>query len=151
MENLFKKRQAEIGVASMLTWLTLKKFLNKSWIWLKHNWHAPAIVIYTIILWVFFRKKDKAREVLQERVDSYKLQIDAINKSHNDELAKRDAILKQYTEILTELEEEFQKKNKELDDKKKKKVKELVEEYHDRPDELAKEIADKFGFIFLED
>ena len=103
------------------------------------------------MLWVFFRRKDKAREVLQERVDSYKSQIDAINKSHNDELVKRDAISKQYTEILTELEEEFQKKNKELDAKKKKKIKDLVEEYHDNPDELAKEIADKFGFIFLED
>lgn len=135
----------------MFTWLTVKKFLSKTWTWLKHNWYAPAVVVYTIVLWVLFRRKDKAREVLEERVTSYKSQIDAINKSHGDELAKRDAILEQYTEIITELEEEFEKKNEELDNKKKKKIKELVEKYHDNPDELAKEIADKFGFIFVED
>ena len=74
----------------MIALLAIKKALHKTWVWLKHNWMAPFIVIYTVILWILFRNKDKAREVLEVRAQSYKDQIDAINKSHKEEIEKRD-------------------------------------------------------------
>ena len=66
----------------MVTWLAVKTFLKKSWTWLKHNWKAPAVVLYTIVLWLLFRQKDKAHEVLKIRSESYRKQIDAINEIH---------------------------------------------------------------------
>jgi len=47
-----------------LTWLTTKAFLKKAWTWLKHNWYVPAILIYTLLLWILFRRKDEALKVL---------------------------------------------------------------------------------------
>ena len=131
--------------------LAIKKALHKAWVWLKHNWMAPFVVIYTVILWVLFRNKDKAREVLEVRAQSYRDQIDAINRSHKEEIEKRDEILKKYSETITRLEEEFAKHNKELDEKKKNSVKEIVEKYYNDPDTLAIMIGKRFGFKYTEE
>jgi len=87
----------------MLTWLIIKKSLKKTWTWLGHNWIAPFIVLYTLVLWFLFRKPDKAYEILEIRAESYKTQIDAINKAHEEEIKRRDAIFNKYTETLVEI------------------------------------------------
>jgi len=128
----------------------VKKALKKTWVWLKHNWYIPAVLVYTVVLWIFFRRKDKAHDVLKVRSKSYEAQIEAINKSHAEEIEKRDEILKQYNETINRLEEEFEKKNKELDNKKRKAVKEIVEKHYNDPDALARMLSEKFGFEHLE-
>jgi len=135
----------------MLVWLTIKKLLKKAWTWLKHNWKAPAIVLYTIVLWLFLRRKGDAEKVLQIRSDSYKEQIDTINKAHQEEIQKRDEILEKYLEVVDTLEKNHSAEKEELDNKKKKEVKEIVKEYYNKPDELAKKISDKFGFEYTEE
>ena len=135
----------------MSIFLTLKKFFKKGWAFLKHNWYVPAILIYTLFLWVIFRRKDAAFEVLKIRNDSYKAQIEAINKAHTDEIEKRNKILEKYNEVVTRIEEERSIDEKELDSKKKKEVKKIVEKYYDKPDELAKMLADKYNFKYTEE
>tara|TARA_R110000824_G_scaffold113687_4_gene263592 strand:+ start:3971 stop:4363 length:393 start_codon:yes stop_codon:yes gene_type:complete len=130
----------------MFTWLATKAFLKKAWTWLKHNWYVPLIIVYTLFLWVLFRRKDEALKVLEIRSESYKAQIETINKIHAEEIKKRDEILKKYAETVKKLEDEYIKNNKELDEKKKKEVKEIVEKYYNDPDTLANMISDKFGF-----
>ena len=61
----------------MITFLTLKKALKKAWVWIRHNWYVPAVLIYTLVLWLFFRRKGSALLVLEERNESYKKQIKA--------------------------------------------------------------------------
>jgi DNA anti-recombination protein RmuC len=134
----------------MLTWLAAKRGLKKTWAWLKHNWYAPFIILYTIALWVFFRRKDAAYKVLETRNQSYKEQIEAINKAHDDEIKKRDEVLEKYTETIKKLEKEFAKYNKELNEEKKKSVKEIVEKYYNDPDTLAMMIGKRFGFNYSE-
>ena len=136
--------------ANMLTFLTIRTFCKKAWTWLKYNWKAPLIIIYTIVLWVIFRRGDEAKKVLKTRVESYKSQIDAINAAHAEEIKKRDQILEQYISIIEELEKEYAEDRKELDNKKKKEVKKIVEKYYNKPDELARELADKFNFEYKE-
>ena len=125
--------------------LIIKTFLKKTWTWLKHNWYVPAVVIYTLVLWLVFRRKDSAYKVLETRNESYKAQIDVINKSHEEEIKKRNEILEKYVKIVDEIEKKYAEDEKELDNKKKKEIKKIVEKYNDDPDGLAKLIADKFG------
>lgn len=132
----------------MLTFLTIKKSLKKTWTWLKHNWAAPVIVLYTIILWLLFRKSGKAEELLEIRSESYKTQIEAINKAHEDEIKKRDKIFNEYNKTLDKITKKYEEDKKELTNKKKKEIRDIVEKYHDDPDGLAKEIADRFGFSY---
>jgi len=133
-----------------MSWLAIKTFLKKCWAWLKHNWKAPLIVIYTIVLWIFFRRKDDAMKVLESRTESYKKQIDAINDIHDQETKKKDKILENYGKIVTDLEEKYKKDNLELDKEKKKEIKNLVEKYDEKPDELAKLLAEKYGLEYVE-
>ena len=134
----------------MSFFLTLKKLFKKGWAFLKHNWYVPAVLIYTLFLWVVFRRKDAAFEVLKIRNDSYEAQIEAINKSHTEEIEKRNKILEKYNEVVTKIEEGHAAAEKELDGKKKKEVKKMVEKYYDKPDELAKMLADKYNFTYVE-
>jgi len=133
-----------------MTWLATKKILKKTWTWLKHNWYVPLVVVYTLVLWLLFRKGSEAKRVLEIRSESYEEQINAINKAHKEEIQKRDEILRKYDETIKKIEEEFEKKNEELDNKKRKSVKELVKKYYNEPDALAEMIAEEFGFDYVE-
>ena len=134
----------------MVTLLKTKTFFKKAWVWLKHNWKVPLIILYTLALWFLFRKKDAAYQVLEERNNSYKKQIDAINEIHDEEIVRRNKILEKYNDILKELEERYKRDNLELDKKKKKEIKKLVEEYNEKPDELAKLLAERYGLEYVE-
>lgn len=134
----------------MLTWLTVKTSLKKTWVWLKHNWYVPAVIVYTIALWFLFKNKSKALEVLEIRSESYKDQIKAIEDTYREEVDKRDEILKRYNEILSNLEKEYEEKNMLLDRKKKEEVRKIVTEYNDSPDDLAKILAERYGLEYVE-
>ena len=134
----------------MITFLALKTVLKKAWVWIKHNWLVPAVLIYTLVLWVMFRRKDTAFTVLEERNKSYKNQIDVINKSHEEELEKRNKIIEKYNGLIIKIEEKYAADRQELDNKKRKEVKDMVEKYHDDPDALAKLIAEKYGLNYVE-
>jgi uncharacterized membrane protein YhiD involved in acid resistance len=127
-------------------WTTLKKI----GVWIKHNWYVPAIVLYTIVLWVFFRRKDSAQEILEARNESYRKQIEAINDAHREEIEKRDKILEKYNDLTSQLEEKYAEDSAELDSAKKKELKSMVEEYYDKPEELARLLADKYGLDYIE-
>ena len=134
----------------MLTFLTIKTFLKKTWVWLKHNWYVPAVIIYTLALWILFRNKTAALEILQIRSESYEDQIRAIESTHKKEIDKRDQILQNYNKILQDLEKDYEEKNMVLSKKKKQEVKRIVKEYNDRPDDLAKILAEQYGLTYVE-
>ena len=84
----------------MLALLATKSALKKTWAWLKHNWYVPAVIVYTLVLWLLFRNKTKALEVLEIRSKSYQNQIKTIENTHKKEIQTRDQILKNYNNIL---------------------------------------------------
>ena len=59
-------------------------------------------------------------------------------------------ILKNYDNVLTQLEKEYEEKNMKLDTKKKKEIKKIVKEFNDRPDDLAKILAERYGIDYVE-
>ena len=134
----------------MLTLLTIKTSLKKTWVWLKHNWYVPAVIVYTLALWILFRNKTAALEILQIRSESYEDQIRAIESTHKKEIAKRDQILQNYNKVLQDLEKDYEEKNMVLSKKKKEEVKRIVKEYNDRPDDLAKILAEQYGLTYVE-
>ena len=134
----------------MLTLLTLKSTLKKTWAWLRHNWYVPAVIIYTLVLWFLFKDKAGALKVLEIRSKSYESQIKTIEEVHKKEIEARDQILKNYDNVLTQLEKDYEEKNMKLDTKKKREIKKIVKEFNDRPDDLAKILADRYGIDYVE-
>ena len=134
----------------MLTLLTLKSTLKKTWTWLRHNWYVPAVIVYTLVLWFLFKNKAGALKVLEIRSKSYENQIKTIEEAHKKEIEARDQILKNYDNVLTQLEKDYEEKNMKLDIKKKKEIKKIVKEFNDRPDDLAKILAERYGIDYVE-
>ena len=134
----------------MLTLLTLKSALKKTWTWLRHNWYVPAVIVYTLVLWFLFKNKAGALKVLEIRSKSYESQIKTIEEAHKKEIEARDQILKNYDNVLTQLEKDYEEKNMKLDTKKKKEIKKIVKQFNDRPDDLAKILAERYGINYVE-
>ena len=134
----------------MLTLLTLKSTLKKTWTWLRHNWYVPAVIVYTLVLWFLLKNKAGALKVLEIRSKSYESQIKTIEEAHKKEIEARDQILKNYDNVLTQLEKDYEEKNMKLDTKKKKEIKKIVKEFNDRPDDLAKILAERYGIDYVE-
>ena len=135
----------------MITLWAIKKVCKKTWVWIKHNWYVPAVLVYTLFLWIIMRKKNEAADLLEIRDSSYKAQIETLNKAHKEEIKKRDEILKKYSVIIKELEKKFKENQEKLDNRKKKEVKKIVKDFQDDPDGLAKMLAEKYGIEYIED
>jgi hypothetical protein len=133
-----------------MTLLAFRTIVKKTWVWLKHNWYVPAVIAYTLVLWLLFRNKTEAMDILELRANSYKDQIRAIEDAHQKELKERDEILKRYNAVLEKLEKDYEEKNIKLDKKKKEDIKRIVEDYNDRPDDLARVLANKYGLEYVE-
>ena len=133
----------------LLTWAASKLFLKKAWIWFKTYWYVPAVLAYTFVLWILFRRNASAAlEVLATSQKSYEEQLDALKKSHAEEIQKRDRALVQYEEILNVLEMEHAERKEELSAEKKEKIKEHVKRFEDDPAGLAKILEEKFGIKY---
>ena len=100
--------------------------------------------------WYEFKNKAGALKVLEIRSKSYESQIKTIEEAHKKEIEARDQILKNYDNVLTQLEKDYKEKNMKLDTKKKKEIKKIVKEFNDRPDDLAKILAERYGIDYVE-
>ena len=121
-------------------------FFKKVWAWLKNYWYVPALLIYTIALWVFFRKSNtNLIKVLDIAKESYQKEIEAIKLAHEKELERREEIVLVYQETLKNLEKEHNIKVDELSSKKQEEIQKLVSEHKNDPAALAEEMKRLFG------
>ena len=134
-----------------MKWLVVKKFLKKSWAWMKAHAWAPILFLLGVIgflLFVVTRNSAFLAAVMdaaQGSRESYKKEVDLLNESHKKEAEEKSKVLEEYNKNLKALEEEYANRNEELDSKKKKELKKLVEESYNDPDKLAKELARLYG------
>ncbi len=133
-----------------MTWFVAKHALKKAWLWTKSYWYIPAVLAYTLVLlFVFRRDSQEAGELLGTTIDSYEKQLAVLNKTHQDEIDKRDAALQKYQQVLSDLENKYAEEEKKLSESKKRTLKRIVEKYHDDTEGLAKEISKKFGATYV--
>ncbi len=125
--------------------------ITKAWLWIKQNWKVPAVVLWTIVVWIFSRKNaEVALEVLDAKKQSYEKQIAFLKQAHKKELSEKDKLVIKYHDTIEKLEKEFSQKEKELTEKEKKLVKEIIEESKDNPDEVKRKVEDLFGFAYVD-
>ena len=133
-----------------MTWTAFKLAAKKVWVWTKNYWHIPALLIYTLVMWIMFRRDSAVvLQVLNSARDSYESQIKVLNDTHEKEIQKRDEILKKYHDVLLNIEEEYKKNEETLNNEKKDRIKEIVEKYHDDSGELSKKLAERFGVTYV--
>ena len=125
--------------------------LKKVWAWLAAHWQVPVLIAWSVIVWVFARRDyNAALKVIEARKESYEEQISIIKDSHNQEILKRDKLLKEFNATLTQLERDFKKKEKVLEEKHIRTVREVVVSSKSNPEEVRKRIESEFGFTYVE-
>jgi len=132
-----------------MTWLATKIFLKKAWATICKYWQYFALAAYTIIIYVFFRKNkdlDTIKDAFAASKKSHKVEVEAINNAHKEELTKRDKIIDDYHTTIMKLDDEYKKQKLTLHEWEKKKIKKIVEETHNDPEGRVKKIAEEFGF-----
>ena len=131
-----------------MTWLAVKHFLQRSWVWIKNHWYVPLIAVLALAA-LFSRRSDVARDLLRTRNKSYEEQIEVLNESHANEIAQRDEIIRVHQEVMEQLDEQLQDdlQNNQLN--KERRIKELVKENHDNPEGLSRELSNAFGIHYI--
>ena len=121
-------------------------FWKKAWAWLNNYWYIPAVLVYTLVLWFVFRKKnDKIIQMFEISKENYKKEIDIINSAHSSEMAQKEEIIKDYQDALKKLQEEHSIKIENLSKEEEKEVQELIQKHKENPDVLAEEMKSLFG------
>ena len=133
-----------------MTWAATKLAVKKAWAWTKNYWYVPALLAYTLTMWIFFRRPaDAALGVLSASNNSYKKQMDVLQKTHEEEAVKKEKIIKKYKETIENLENTNETQVVELDKEKKKRVKELVEKSYNDEEDLAKQLSKMLGVTYV--
>ena len=137
--------------AKAMTWLTAKLFFKKIWLWAKEHWQIPFLVVWTVIVFILSRRNSGAIiETMNARQESYKKQIQILKSTHNEEILKRENLLRQYEETISEIENRFEKEKKSLTELQKDDIKEVVIKSKGNPEAIRKKIEEEFGFVFTE-
>ena len=131
-----------------MTWLTVKHFLQRAWVWTKNYWYVPLLVVFALAA-LFVKRSDIAVKLLKTRTESYKEQIGVLNESHTNEIAKRDEIIRVHTEVMNQLDEQLAEDLEEVDRNKEKRIKELIEENHENPEALSRALGEAFGIRYV--
>ena len=132
-----------------ITWIAAKLFIKKAWVWFKNYWYVPAVLVYTVVVWVVSRRNGAAAlKVLAASTKSFEDQIKVLKESHAAEVDKRDKALRNYENVVRALEQEYAERRETLSNDKKKKIKEYVKEFDDDPAGLAARLEEKFGIRY---
>ena len=135
-----------------MKWPLFKSRVKKTWLWIKHHWYVPLVVMGLIIaLLVWMVTKNGAfvaalMDVLENSQEAHKKEIEKLNQIDSEATEKRKHILDEYNKNIERLEKEYADRNESLDDDKKKEIKKLVEESYNDPEKLSRELARLYGF-----
>ena len=136
---------------SWLTWEAVKLFAKKAWVWCKHHWKIIALVVWAIVVWVISRRHSKTMmKVLDTTRRSYEAEIDALNKTHAEEQAKKAEAVDEYHKVIDSIEEQYEEQKDELTFEKRARIKELVDSHAGDKESLNQALQEEFGFQHVE-
>lgn len=119
---------------------------KKVWIWTKHHWYIPVILILLIsAAMTGYGIKNKYFNIMMEMRENYKKEIEIINKNNAEEKKKTLDAIARHQESVTKIEKEFEVKIEELPKKEKKEVEAVIKKFDNEPEKMAKEIANILG------
>lgn len=117
-------------------------FWKKAWIWLKHYWYWPVIIVLLIFSAASSTaSKEKLFGLMSKQKKNYEKEIQIIKETTEETDKKKTEIFLEHVEEIEKIEQEHDIKIEELEENKQKELAETIKENKDRPDELAKEIA----------
>ena len=125
-------------------------FWKKTWIWLKHHWYWPVIIVllaFSVVSGASSRKK--VFELFDKQKENYEKEIQIIKETTEETDKKKTEIFTEHIKEVEKIEKDHDIKVEELEEEKQKELAEIIEENKNSPDKLAEEIARILGAEFL--
>jgi hypothetical protein len=117
-------------------------FWKKVWIWLKHYWYWPVIIVLLVFSMVSDRGlKEKLFGLLKKSKENHEKEIQIIKEAAEETDKKKTEIFTDHLEEIEKIEKEHEFKMKDLKKEKQQELATLIEENRGRPDKLAEHIA----------
>ena len=132
-----------------MTWLVIKHWFKKSWLWLKTNWWAGVLLIGGFILYkVFFKSKNTSfTELYEKKIEQGKKELEVVNKVHEEEVKKIKKAHEDFKVVVAAVEEERKEQGKKIKREEKRRIKQIIE----MPENLRLHVlADEFGLEIVE-
>ena len=132
-----------------MTWLVIKHWFKRSWLWLKTNWWAGVLLIGGFILYkVFFKSKNTSfTELYEKKIEQGKKELEVVNKVHEEEVKKIKKAHEDFKVVVAAVEEERKEQGKKIKREEKRRIKQIIE----MPENLRLHVlADEFGLEIVE-
>lgn len=134
-----------------MSWILVKTYFTKAWIWTKEHWQLPFLAAWTVLVYVLTRRNtDSLMEVLNAKNESYKKQVEVLRKSHNDEIIKRNKLSEEYSRALEAVHAAFEERQKSLEASQEESIKEIVIASKGDPAKVRAKIENEFGFKYVD-
>ncbi len=134
-----------------MTWLAFTVAMKKAWVWCKHHWKIVAIGIWTLVVYLIARGNVRNyKKVLEQTIKSYEAERDAVDKTYQEELDRRNQALKKHNEALRLLEEKYSNAEEELSYEKRARFTELMKMHDEDPQTINELLQREFGFTYVE-
>jgi len=134
-----------------MTWLAMKLYMKKGWLWCKHHWKIAVVAAWTLVIWIVARKNVSAyAKVLDTTIESYKEEVKVLENTHNAEIEKRNETIRAHREVLAKLEENYEHSLDNLTIEKRARFLELLALHSQDPELINDTIEKEFGFKYVE-
>ena len=118
-------------------------FWKKIWVWVKHHWYIPVILVLLLFA-VFAGRTTRSQifDLMSKQRDQYKEEIKLVVGANDEKTKKQKDLLEKQRDVEKRIEEEFDLKIENLEDEKKIEINKIVEEHGDDTEELARMVAE---------
>ena len=117
-------------------------FWEKAWIWFKHYWYWPVIVILLMFsLASGTSLKNKLFGMLFNQREQYEKEIQIIVSANEKKEVEKEKVSEAHKEEIEKIEKEHDVKVEDLEKEKRTELAATIEANKESPDKLAKEIA----------
>lgn len=125
-------------------------FLKKAWSWVKNYWYVPLILVAAVVL-AIFKQKDVIdwAIVLDKARNSHKDEVEIIQKTHEEEIVRREKVIMQARYAEQQVRERFAEDKKDLDARTEKRVKKIIKQLKDDPDAMAEKLREETGYHII--
>ena len=117
-------------------------FWKKAWIWLKHYWYWPVIIVLLLFSVVAgTRAKEGLLDLLFKQRENYEKELEIVKNTNSQKDKKKAAALENHKEELEELEKEHNAELEKLQEQKQEDLNETIKDSSEQPEKLAQKIA----------
>ena len=117
-------------------------FWKKAWIWLKHYWYWPVIIVlFLFSLLSGTSAKQRLVDLLFKQREAYEKELQIIKNANLQKDHEKNNILGKHKEELEKIQEEHNVSLEDLERDKQEELARTIEEHKGSPEALAKQIA----------